>query len=95
MMPILLAWIGPIIVRILAVLGIGMVFYEGFDVVTDQVYQYVVSATGSVTGDIAAILGLMGVDTCFNIWLSAMAAKASMGIGRSFIGFVKSVNSGS
>jgi len=66
---------GPIAKRVLAALGFGVVSYAALQTAFDVAKGAVVSAYGSITGDIAGILSLAGFGTGMGIVLGAMAAR--------------------
>lgn len=67
--------IQPLINFVLRLLGIGFVTYVGYNVLLEQVANYVTSRMGSSTLVIQQILGLAKVDVAINIFLAAVTTR--------------------
>lgn len=83
-MPALLAWIGAFILSVLpqlirfftahaaVALGFSLVTYTGLNLGIDRVATYLRTQIGGLPGDMAAVLGLLGVDTGISMILSTL-----------------------
>jgi hypothetical protein len=74
----LLGITGPIVVRVLATLGIGIVTYTGLTAIVQTVYQQIQLSFNSLPSDIAALVFLSGLPQGISIMLSALAARIAM-----------------
>lgn len=77
-MPLLLSWAGPLLVKVLAGLGIGFATYKGVGVLVNAMIATASSYGGGLTGEVAAMAGIMGLDVAFNLIISAWAAVAGI-----------------
>jgi cell division protein FtsX len=79
-MPFLLsaAVIGNIIAWIASTLGVGVVVFVGLSALLEQVTAYVQTAFGQLPTSALQLGGLFGVDTAFNIILSAYGINVTM-----------------
>lgn len=68
---------GPIAKRVLSALGIGVVSYAAIQTAFTAAQSSLLSAYGSISGEIAAILNLAGFGTAVGIVLGAIAARIS------------------
>lgn len=68
---------GPVVKKALSALGIGVVSYAAINAALSAVTAAVQSSYGSMTGDVAGILGLAGIGQAIGILLGAMAARIS------------------
>lgn len=68
----------PIIVRVLAALGIGAVVYKGVEVGASALRDHVVSAYGGIPADISAIFSIAGFGVFFSLVISACVAGVSV-----------------
>lgn len=64
----------PLVARVLAALGMGLITYQGVTALTDQLRQAIGERFGGLAEDIAAIVGMLGIDTAMTIILSAYLA---------------------
>lgn len=67
--------IQPLINFIFRLIGIGFVSYVGYNVLLEQVTDYIMSRMGSSTLVIQQILGLAKVDVAINIFLAAVTTR--------------------
>lgn len=68
---------GPVVKKALSALGIGVVSYAAINAALSAVTSAVQNSYGSMTGDVAGILGLAGIGQAIGILLGAMAARIS------------------
>lgn len=68
--------LGPLVVRVLAAVGIGMVTFAGFQLTVEAAKNYVRSNFAGLPADIAQILGLLKVDVAINIVFAAVITRA-------------------
>jgi hypothetical protein len=59
-------------------LGVGVVAYTGINLLTANVYAYVVSQAAGMSSSLLAIVHMMGLFTALNIILSGVAGKFAM-----------------
>jgi hypothetical protein len=79
--PFLASVAGPLVRRILAALGFGIITYVGFQVVKDQVQDAITAALTGMPLAVYQILALGGFVDSIGIWLGALtAAVAAMAI---------------
>lgn len=67
---------GPLVKRVLAALGIGMLTFTGFQVSVNAAKSYVQSNFGGLPADVVHILGLMKFDVAVNIVFAAVITRA-------------------
>lgn len=67
---------GPLVKRVLAALGIGMVTFAGFQLTVEAAKNYVRSNFSGLPADVAHILGLLKVDVAINIVFAAVITRA-------------------
>jgi hypothetical protein len=72
---VLLAIAERLALRVAAALGVGVVAYSGVSALLTAVKSAIL---GSFTGDIAAILGLVGVGVALNVIFSAYVVKFTL-----------------
>lgn len=72
--------VGPIIWKIVASLGIGLVAYVGLDALISQASAAILNNVGQLTGSLYQMAGLLGMMQAINIILSAMAVRASLAV---------------
>lgn len=70
--------IGPLVRKVLVALGVGFVTYQGLDLALDAAKSQVISAWGSMGGDVANLVSLAGFGQAFGIILGAIAARAAL-----------------
>lgn len=75
----LLQLVASLVGRVLLALGIGYVSYKGFDVLTSSFRTLFMSYSGGLSSSLLMILGLLKLGTCFNIALSAVTIRATLG----------------
>lgn len=68
---------GPIVKKALSALGIGVVSYAALITAMEGVKNSLTSIYGSITGDIAGLLGLAGFGDAIGIILGAMMARVT------------------
>ena len=72
-----------IVVYTLKAIGFGLVTYTGMYYLTDTVKDYIFSNLGNVPAAWMSVLGLLKIDVCVNIIISAHAANLmSRGISK-------------
>jgi len=69
---------GPIVTKVLKLLGFGMVAYVGINVVMTQAEAYITSQLGSTAADLRGLLGLAKVDVAVNILLAAITTRMAL-----------------
>lgn len=68
----------PLIIQVLVSLGIGVVVYTGVDFALDEAYQYIVSQTNALTGDLLAFFAIMNLDKYITMIFGAYSAKMAV-----------------
>lgn len=68
---------GPIVKKALSALGIGVVSYAALITAMEGVKNSLTSIYGSITADIAGLLGLAGFGDAIGIILGAMMARVT------------------
>lgn len=68
---------GPIVKKALSALGIGVVSYAALITAMESVKSSLISIYGSISGDIAGLLGLAGFGEAIGIILGAMMARVT------------------
>lgn len=82
----LAAIVSGVVARGLASLGMGLVIYNGVDVVMGAIQEAVKNKFGQIGADLLSIIGLFGIDVYVSLVLSAYAAVvASKLIGGAFV----------
>lgn len=81
----LIAWaaallVGPIVWKIVASLGIGLITYVGIDALISQASAAILNNVGQLTGSLYQMAGLLGMMQAINIILSAMTVRASLAV---------------
>lgn len=71
LVPNIIPFLGAAVFKILASLGFSLVVVEGVNLGFDYFVSQMSSSFGGISGDIAGILGLLGVDEAVNIVLTA------------------------
>lgn len=74
----LLAMTAPIVIRVLATLGLGFVTYTGLDAVVQLAYQMIQTSFNGLPLDIAALVYMSGLPSGMSIILSAVASRILM-----------------
>lgn len=74
----LLAITGPIVIRVLATLGFGIVTYTGVSAVIATAANMIQGSLNGLGGDAASLLFMSGIPQGIALILSAVAARASM-----------------
>lgn len=74
----LLSITGPVVVRVLSVLGLGVVTYTGFSSFLTLVYNNIQTNLSSIPAEIVNVLFLCGVPQGIGIVLSALAARFTL-----------------
>lgn len=73
-----LVWVGPYAWRVLAVLGIGFVSYQGLSAVFDVSTDFVMDRYTGIPSDLLAICDRAGIRSGLVIYLSALTAAAGV-----------------
>ncbi len=73
-----MALTGPIVVRTLITLGLGVVTYTGFASVLSLVYSSIQSSFTGLPADAAAIVFMSGLPQGMSIILSALSARIAL-----------------
>lgn len=74
----LISLVPALIAKIIIALGIGVVSYTGINLIVTGLTSAVMSAWGGVTGDVAAFCGLLQLDVCASLSLSAVAMRVAL-----------------
>jgi hypothetical protein len=69
---------GALVAKILTTLGIGVVTFTGLTALLNNLKAAVFARASGVSADLAGILGLLQIDTCVSIILSAYAIRISL-----------------
>lgn len=72
---LLLGITGPIVVRVLTTLGLGVVTYTGFSAVLSIVHSQIQGSFNGLPADMAALVFLSGLPQGMAIILSALGAR--------------------
>lgn len=75
----LLQLVASLVGRVLLALGIGYISYQGYDLLLGSFRTLFMSYAGGLPADLLSILGLLKLGTCFNIALSAITIRATLG----------------
>jgi len=67
--------IGELAKRALLAIGFGTVTYVGINVILDQIEQKFTTASGDLPTLIINMLGILQIDTCFTMFVSAAVIK--------------------
>ncbi|MNZ50780.1 hypothetical protein D3C78_685740 [compost metagenome] len=70
--------IGPLVIKVLKILGFGMATYVGFNVAIDAAKDALLAKFGVVDTTVQQLLGLAQFDVAINIMFSAIATRAIM-----------------
>lgn len=74
----LLQILQPIIARVLVALGLSVVTFKGFDLLTDAVLDHVIASYNGMPSLVAQFFAMLGADTAFTILLSAHVAGLAL-----------------
>ena len=74
----LLTLVPALVAKVVLALGVGVASYTGFNLIVNGLRSAVMGAWGGVTGDIAAFCGILQLDVCASLWLSAIAMKVTI-----------------
>ena len=74
----LLSLIGPLVIKALIALGVGVLTVTGVDLAVNQALQWVTQAVGGIPADMANVLGLGGVFDGMAYIAGAFAARVAM-----------------
>lgn len=66
---------GPVVVKVLATLGLGVVSYVGFDAGLTLIFNQIQTSFGTMPADISSLIFLSGVPTGMGMILSALFAR--------------------
>jgi disulfide bond formation protein DsbB len=72
------AIIGPMVKKVLRLLGVGMVTYIGFNLVINEAKDALLSKFGALDSPVQTLLGLAQIDVAVNIMFAAVATRALM-----------------
>lgn len=75
---LLVAVTAPVVTRVLATLGIGIVSYTGFTALLAQANTQIQNSFNGLPADISGLLFLSGVPQAMALILSALAARVAM-----------------
>jgi len=74
----LLALTGPIVIKALATLGMGIVTYTGLSASLAVIQGYIQSNLSGLPADAAALIFMAGIPQAIGIVLSALGARVTM-----------------
>lgn len=74
----LLALVTPIVRKVLAALGIGILTYASSQYLVSQLHSAVASAWGGAGGQMAQVLSLAGLPEALGILLGGMSARVTV-----------------
>lgn len=74
----LLSIVGPILKRVFAALGFGIITYAGFQSIKDSLSTYVDELFGQMGTAIYQIISMAGFVDLIGIWLGALTTVAAM-----------------
>lgn len=69
---------GPIAIRVLTTLGLGIVTYVGFDAALTSIFGQIQVQFGALSADLAGLLFMSGVPTAMAMIMSAMFARIAI-----------------
>jgi hypothetical protein len=75
--PFLAGIAGPIVRRVLAALGFGLISYVGFQAIKDQVSAAITASLSGMPQAVYQVLALAGFVDAIGIWLGALTAAAA------------------
>jgi large-conductance mechanosensitive channel len=75
----LLSLVASLVGRVLLALALGFVSYQGFDLLLTQFTTLFMQYSQALSSDTLKVLGLLKLGTCFNIALSALTIRATLG----------------
>lgn len=74
----ILAFITPAVARMLQALGIGMLSYVGLSALVERLVSEAVASLNGLPATLAAWVGLLGIDQCLSIMLSALIGRVAI-----------------
>lgn len=74
----LLALVGPLAIRVLAALGLGVVTLVGMDAAVNTIFNIISTQFSGLSGDVAGLLYLSGVPSGMAMILSALFARIAI-----------------
>jgi hypothetical protein len=74
----LLSAVGPLALRILAQLGIGLLTFTGVDTALNGLIQQAQTSWSGMPADVLALAGLAGIPACLGIVMGAMNARVAV-----------------
>lgn len=77
---------GPLAVRVMSALGLGVISYGALNIVIEAAIFYAQTQYSGLPNVIANLLGLAGVGECLGIIAAAITFRVSMTAGRKTIG---------
>ena len=79
----LAAGIGPLVIKALGAIGVGVVTYVGVSALLDEAYTIITAnLTGGPFPQLIAVLGVMQIDTAITMIFSAFAVRMTLkGVG--------------
>jgi hypothetical protein len=69
---------GPIAIRVLTTLGLGVVTYIGFDAALTSIFNQIQAQFGTLSAELAGLLFLSGIPTAMSMIMSAMFARIAI-----------------
>lgn len=88
----LLGIVGPLVVRALIAIGLGVITVHGVEIGINALLNQVASYSNALPGDMAAILGIMGIGQGLGLVMGGISFLVSYmvaGKAFSFFGLVK------
>ena len=70
--------IARVITRVLAGLGVGYVAYQGFEMLFNQIQDYLSDVLFAMPVQVLQILQILNVESAINLYLSALAARVTI-----------------
>lgn len=70
--------VGQIVAKTLVSLGIGYATYTGVEALVDLNQSQIMALINTLPPNTVALLGVLKVGVCLNIWFSAMAIKLTL-----------------
>lgn len=84
----LMGMIGPLVIKALIALGIGLVTFTGVTVALDGLIQMAVSNWAGVSAVVLQLVGLAGIPEALGIITGAMTARVAIWVAASATKFV-------
>lgn len=74
----LFSLVKPVLMQVLAALGMGIITYGGFSVVLDQIRGLIQDNLSSLPANVAQLIGLFGVHQAMGIIVGAYASRITL-----------------